>query len=143
MIELLGFSLVALLITSSTSPSYTLLLVNAFFCLLITLLLRKKLCLNDTNNLELIPDTTFALSCVATTASKVLEGQMFKMTLSKPKNGNAQHLRVSSVVPLSSCYRPTIETLRRLYGVSTVLLLLFGMLNGSFCSRARYFICLY
>ncbi|TXG73786.1 hypothetical protein EZV62_002365 [Acer yangbiense] len=54
----------------------------------------------------------------ATTASKVLQRQMFRMTLSKPKNGNAQHLRVSSVVPLSSSYRPTIETLREIYGVS-------------------------
>ncbi|KAK3205915.1 hypothetical protein Dsin_019961 [Dipteronia sinensis] len=54
----------------------------------------------------------------ATTASKVLQGQMFRMTLSKSKNGNAQHLRVSSVVPLSSSYRPTIDTLREMYGVS-------------------------
>ncbi|KAH7561109.1 hypothetical protein JRO89_XS10G0175000 [Xanthoceras sorbifolium] len=56
----------------------------------------------------------------AMTASKVLQGQMFRLTLSKPKNGNAQHLRVSSVVPLSSGYRPTIEALREMYGVSIV-----------------------
>ena len=58
------------------------------------------------------------VSYAATNACKVLQGQMFRMTLSKPKNGNAQHLRVSSVVPLSSSYRPTIETLREMYGVS-------------------------
>ncbi|KAF8403122.1 hypothetical protein HHK36_011216 [Tetracentron sinense] len=53
----------------------------------------------------------------AVTAGKVLEGEMFRMTLSKPKNGNAQHLRVASVVPLSSGFCPAIETLRKLYGV--------------------------
>lgn len=54
---------------------------------------------------------------VAVTAGKVLEGEMFRMTLSKPKNGNAQHLRVVSVVPLRSGFQPAIETLRELYGV--------------------------
>ena len=54
---------------------------------------------------------------VAATAGKILEGEMFRMTLSKPKNGNAQHLRVVSVVPLRSGFRPAIETLRELYGV--------------------------
>ncbi|CBI17154.3 hypothetical protein VitviT2T_008951 [Vitis vinifera] len=53
----------------------------------------------------------------AVTAGKVLEGEMFRMTLSKPKNGNAQHLRVVSVVPLRSGFQPAIETLRELYGV--------------------------
>ncbi|GAV66472.1 hypothetical protein CFOL_v3_09982 [Cephalotus follicularis] len=48
-------------------------------------------------------------------AGKILEGEMFKMTLSKPKNGNAQHLRVASVIPLNSGFRPAIETLRELY----------------------------
>ncbi|KAK4607543.1 hypothetical protein RGQ29_001406 [Quercus rubra] len=36
----------------------------------------------------------------AVSASRILEGEMFKMTLSKPKNGNAQHLRVVTVIPL-------------------------------------------
>ncbi|KAA8544132.1 hypothetical protein F0562_022144 [Nyssa sinensis] len=52
----------------------------------------------------------------AVTAGKILEGEMLRVTLSKPKNGNAQHLRVVSVVPLRSGFRPAIETLRELYG---------------------------
>ncbi|KAL6499780.1 hypothetical protein OROGR_027690 [Orobanche gracilis] len=48
-------------------------------------------------------------------AGRALEGEMLSVTLSKPKNGNAQHLRVVSVVPLSSCFQPAIETLRELY----------------------------
>ena len=55
--------------------------------------------------------------CVAVTAGKILEGEILRVTLSKPKNGNAQHLRVVSVVPLWSGFRPAIETLRELYGV--------------------------
>ncbi|XAR60017.1 hypothetical protein NMG60_11033240 [Bertholletia excelsa] len=50
------------------------------------------------------------------TAGEVLEGEMLRVTLSKPKNGNAQHQRVMSVVPLRSGFRPAIETLRELYG---------------------------
>ncbi|KAL4577019.1 hypothetical protein LXL04_013120 [Taraxacum kok-saghyz] len=50
-------------------------------------------------------------------ASKILEGEMLKVTLSKPKNGNAQHQRVVSVVPLKSGFRPVIDTLRELYEV--------------------------
>nr|XP_043632108.1 uncharacterized protein LOC122603462 isoform X2 [Erigeron canadensis] len=49
------------------------------------------------------------------TASKILEGEMLRVTLSKPKNGNAQHQRVVSVVPLKTGFRPVIETLRELY----------------------------
>ena len=49
-------------------------------------------------------------------ASRNLEGEMFKMTLSKPKNGNAQHLWVVSVIPLRTGFYPAIETLRELYG---------------------------
>lgn len=52
----------------------------------------------------------------ATSANRILEGEMFKMTLSKPKNGNAQHLRVVSIVPLRSGFQPAIESLRGLYG---------------------------
>ncbi|KAM7278492.1 hypothetical protein ACFE04_005626 [Oxalis oulophora] len=47
--------------------------------------------------------------------SKILEAEMFKMTLSKPKLGYAQHLRVTSVIPLRTGFRPAIETLRELY----------------------------
>uniref|UniRef100_A0A5B7BQG4 Uncharacterized protein n=1 Tax=Davidia involucrata TaxID=16924 RepID=A0A5B7BQG4_DAVIN len=52
----------------------------------------------------------------AVTAGKILEGEMLRVTLSKPKNGYAQHQRVISVVPLRSGFRPAIKTLRELYG---------------------------
>ncbi|KAK1398362.1 Translation initiation factor IF [Heracleum sosnowskyi] len=52
----------------------------------------------------------------ALTAGKILEGEMLRVTLSKPKNANAQHERVVSVVPLCSGFSPAIETLRQLYG---------------------------
>lgn len=42
---------------------------------------------------------------------------MLRVTLSKPKNGNAQHQRVVSVVPLKSGFRTVIGTLNELYGV--------------------------
>ena len=58
----------------------------------------------------------FGMFYAAVSASRILEGEMFKMTLSKPKNGNAQHLRVVSVVPLRTGFQPAIETLRKLYG---------------------------
>ncbi|KAI3461387.1 hypothetical protein Pfo_018050 [Paulownia fortunei] len=56
----------------------------------------------------------------AMTAGRALEGEMLTVTLSKPKNGNAQHLRVVSVVPLRSGFQPAIETLRELYRVRGV-----------------------
>ncbi|KAH7542694.1 uncharacterized protein LOC107409708 [Ziziphus jujuba] len=55
----------------------------------------------------------------AATASKILEGEMFKITLSKPKNGNAQHLRVVQVFPLRTGFQPAIETLKEFYGVKS------------------------
>ncbi|XP_059626848.1 uncharacterized protein LOC132269607 [Cornus florida] len=55
----------------------------------------------------------------AVNLDKVLEGEMLRVTLSKPKNGNAQHLRAISVVPIRSGFRPAIETLRELYGSRT------------------------
>ncbi|CAA3022730.1 Hypothetical predicted protein [Olea europaea subsp. europaea] len=51
----------------------------------------------------------------AVTTSKALEGEMLRVTLSKPKNGNAQHLRVVTVVPLRSGFQSAIETLREFY----------------------------
>ncbi|KAL1568916.1 hypothetical protein AAHA92_00460 [Salvia divinorum] len=51
----------------------------------------------------------------STTASKALEGEMLTVTLSKPKNGNAQHLRVVSVIPMRTDFQPAIHTLRELY----------------------------
>ncbi|GLT65026.1 hypothetical protein SLA2020_374810 [Shorea laevis] len=53
----------------------------------------------------------------AENASKVLEGEMLQMTLSKPKNLNAQHLRAVTIVPVRSGFQPVIQTLRELYGV--------------------------
>ncbi|XP_004290597.1 PREDICTED: uncharacterized protein LOC101296825 [Fragaria vesca subsp. vesca] len=53
----------------------------------------------------------------ATNASRILEGEMFKMAISKPKNGNAQNLRAVQVVPLRTGFQPAIVTLRELYGV--------------------------
>ncbi|WCJ41575.1 hypothetical protein M5689_022437 [Euphorbia peplus] len=55
----------------------------------------------------------------AENAGTILEGEMFKMTLSKPKNGNAQHLRAVSILPLRTGYQPVIESLRELHGVRT------------------------
>lgn len=51
----------------------------------------------------------------AAAAGKALEGEMLKVTLSQPKNGNARHLRVVSVFPLRTGFQPVIETLRELY----------------------------
>ncbi|PHT69196.1 hypothetical protein T459_28683 [Capsicum annuum] len=53
--------------------------------------------------------------CAAAAAGKALEGEMLKVTVSQPKNGNARHLRVVSVLPLRTGFRPVIETLRELY----------------------------
>ncbi|KAL8515935.1 hypothetical protein ACS0TY_014586 [Phlomoides rotata] len=50
----------------------------------------------------------------AETAGRALMGEMLTVTLSKPKNGNAQHLRVVSVVPMRTGFQPAIETLREL-----------------------------
>ncbi|KAG6631953.1 uncharacterized protein LOC122292474 [Carya illinoinensis] len=52
----------------------------------------------------------------AVSANRILEGEMFRATLSKPKNGNAQHVRVVSLFPLRSGFQPAIESLKKLYG---------------------------
>ncbi|KAK6926723.1 hypothetical protein RJ641_008442 [Dillenia turbinata] len=54
----------------------------------------------------------------AVTADEILERDLFEMTLSKPKNGNAQHLRVATVKPMRSCFRSVIDTLRQLHRVT-------------------------
>ncbi|XP_023512878.1 uncharacterized protein LOC111777484 isoform X2 [Cucurbita pepo subsp. pepo] len=56
----------------------------------------------------------------AEAVSEILEGEMFRMTISKPKNGNAQHSRVVQLVPLSSGFQPAILRLRELYGLTKV-----------------------
>lgn len=57
------------------------------------------------------------LSSAAVAAARILEGELFRMTLSKPRSGNAQHLRVTSLVPMRSGYQPVIEGLRELFRV--------------------------
>ncbi|XP_020249420.1 uncharacterized protein LOC109826811 [Asparagus officinalis] len=52
-------------------------------------------------------------------AAEVLEGEMCRLTLSKPKSTNAQHLRAASVVPLHTGFRPVIATLKQMYGIET------------------------
>ncbi|ONK56986.1 uncharacterized protein A4U43_C10F15370 [Asparagus officinalis] len=52
-------------------------------------------------------------------AAEVLEGEMCRLTLSKPKSSNAQHLRAASVVPLRTGFRPVIDTLKQMYGIET------------------------
>ena len=52
----------------------------------------------------------------AVSASRILEEEMFKLTLFKPKYGNAQHLQVVSIFSLRTGFQPAIESLRELYG---------------------------
>nr|ACU15404.1 unknown [Glycine max] len=49
------------------------------------------------------------------TVNEILEGEIFTITLSRPVNANAQHLRVASAVPLSSAFRPAIHLLKQCY----------------------------
>lgn len=56
----------------------------------------------------------------AETAGRALIGEMLTVTLSKPKNGNAQHLRVVSVVPMRTGFQTAIETLRELCQVREI-----------------------
>lgn len=53
----------------------------------------------------------------AIAASQALEGEMLSVTLSKSKKGDAQHLRVVSVVPMRNDFQPVIHTLRELFSV--------------------------
>ncbi|MBA0740804.1 hypothetical protein Gogos_013990 [Gossypium gossypioides] len=46
-------------------------------------------------------------------ASKVLVGELLKVTLNTPKRGKAEHLRMTNIVPMSSDFEPVIETLRK------------------------------
>ncbi|KAM0070897.1 hypothetical protein Hdeb2414_s0001g00018581 [Helianthus debilis subsp. tardiflorus] len=54
---------------------------------------------------------------VIETVRRILEGEMLRVTLSNPRNSNAQHLRVVLVVPLRSGFRPMMDSLSELYGV--------------------------
>ncbi|KAG0454447.1 hypothetical protein HPP92_025751 [Vanilla planifolia] len=55
-------------------------------------------------------------SSAAEMMGEIMEGEMLQMTLCETKKGNGKHLRVVSVVPLRTGFRPTIHTLRTLYG---------------------------
>ncbi|VVA91082.1 unnamed protein product [Arabis nemorensis] len=50
----------------------------------------------------------------ASMVNEVLDGEMFRMTLNRPQNRNAQHMRVTSLVPLRSGFQPAIVTLTHL-----------------------------
>ncbi|CAA7017957.1 unnamed protein product [Microthlaspi erraticum] len=50
----------------------------------------------------------------ASMVNQVLDGEVFRMTLTRPHNRNAQHMRVASVVPLRSGFQPAIVTLTQL-----------------------------
>ncbi|KAJ4749956.1 replication factor-A carboxy-terminal domain protein [Rhynchospora pubera] len=52
----------------------------------------------------------------ARTAGQLLEGEMCRLTLKASKKGNAEHLRVVSVEPLRTGFRPVIHSLREIYG---------------------------
>ncbi|MBA0714228.1 hypothetical protein Golax_013213 [Gossypium laxum] len=51
--------------------------------------------------------------CAVKIASKVLVGELLKVTLNSPKRGKAEHLRMTNIVPMSSDFEPVIETLRK------------------------------
>lgn len=76
-------------------------------------------CWKIVNGPKVLRQFFVCFSFTAATASKILEGEMFKITLSKPKNGNAQHLRVVQVFPLRTGFQPAIETLKEFYGVKS------------------------
>ncbi|KAL5565791.1 hypothetical protein UlMin_028955 [Ulmus minor] len=52
----------------------------------------------------------------AASAGQILEGEMLKVTLSKPTNGIDTNLRLTYVVPLRTGFQPAIVTLKELYG---------------------------
>lgn len=58
--------------------------------------------------------------CAAMETGRSLEGEILTVTLSKPKNGNAQHLRVVSVVPMRSGFKPAISCIREFYRAKEV-----------------------
>lgn len=47
-------------------------------------------------------------------ANKVLEGEMLSLVLRPPKGGYGQHLRVVSIVPLSTSFQPVMTVLPQL-----------------------------
>lgn len=92
---------------------------HPYACMFISISLHFCVCVHVNPKLHSFAMETniedFGVDFAGTTASKVLEGEMLTVTLSKPKNGNAQHLRVVSVVPMRTGFQPAIHTLRDLY----------------------------
>ncbi|XP_022730185.1 uncharacterized protein LOC111285162 [Durio zibethinus] len=62
-------------------------------------------------------DFSFQHPFAAENASNALVGEMFRITLVKPKRVKADHLRMTKVVPLRSGFQPVIKTLEELYKV--------------------------
>ncbi|XP_039139005.1 uncharacterized protein LOC120276348 [Dioscorea cayenensis subsp. rotundata] len=58
---------------------------------------------------ELHPDAVWM-------AGEMMVGEICRVTLRRPTNGNAEHLRAVSLVPLRAEFRPVIARLRSLYG---------------------------
>lgn len=54
------------------------------------------------------------VSVAASMANQVFDGEMLRVTLTRPHNRNAQHMRVTSIVPLRSGFQPAIITLRQI-----------------------------
>ncbi|QHO58473.1 hypothetical protein HN51_012880 [Arachis hypogaea] len=67
------------------------------------------------NAIQVIHIITQDNSHTGVTVNKILEGEMFTMSLTKPLNGNARHLRLASTIPLSSTFQPIIQVLREYY----------------------------
>ncbi|KAH0890154.1 hypothetical protein HID58_052583 [Brassica napus] len=68
----------------------------------------------------------------ASMVNQVFDGEMLRMTLTRPKNLNAQHMRVTSVVPLRSGFQPAIVTLRQLCCTKSASLGDCSITNNSF-----------
>lgn len=64
--------------------------------------------------------------------NQVFDGEMLRMTLTRPKNLNAQHMRVTSVVPLRSGFQPAIVALRQLCWTKSASLGDCSITNNSF-----------
>lgn len=58
-------------------------------------------------------DFSIQQPCAVKIASKVLVGELLKVTLNTPKRGKAEHLRMTNIVPMSSDFEPVIETLKK------------------------------
>ncbi|KAJ7519811.1 hypothetical protein O6H91_20G056700 [Diphasiastrum complanatum] len=48
-------------------------------------------------------------------AGKLLEGHMVDIVLKHPKSGHAQHMRATSILPLSCNFQPVFQTIEKAY----------------------------